>query len=57
MEHPTDASPADDVQPAVKPCRLWSAPKLTVMPLAQVTQTSGNIHMESADCLVGDRYS
>ncbi len=49
MEHHTDASLADDVQPAAKPRRLWSTPKLTVMPLARTTQGSGNTILESAD--------
>ena len=49
MEHHTDAPPADDVQPAAKPRCLWSAPKLTVMPLAHVTRGSGNTILESID--------
>jgi hypothetical protein len=46
MEHPTDASPADDAQPTAKTRRLWDAPKLTVMPLARATQASGNVTQE-----------
>ncbi len=40
MEHPMDASRTEDATPAVSR-RPWSAPKLTVMPLAQSTLVSG----------------